>query len=62
MLAATWTAGPVCLVVSANPSIGMDSEVGVWLGLHKGVCEEIKLVPPGEAQKAPFVITGDYSR
>jgi len=59
---ATWTAGPVCLVVSANPSIGMDRAVGIWLGLHKGVCEEIKLVPLEEAQKAPFVITGDYSR
>ena len=60
--AATWTAGAVCLVVSANPSVGFDREVGIWLGLYKGVCEEIKIVNLEEAQKAPFVITGDYSR
>jgi putative sterol carrier protein len=59
---ATWTAGPVCLVVSANPSVGLDKEVGIWLGLQKGVCEEIKIVTLEEAQKAPFVITGDYAR
>jgi hypothetical protein len=59
---ATWTAGAVCLVVSANPSVGFDKEVGIWLGLYKGVCEEIKTVTLEEAQKAPFVITGDYSR
>jgi putative sterol carrier protein len=60
--AATWTAGAVCLVVSANPSVGFDREVGIWLGLYQGVCEEIKIVNLEEAQKAPFVITGDYSR
>jgi putative sterol carrier protein len=59
---ATWTAGAVCLVVSANPTVGFDREVGIWLGLHNGVCEEIKIVNLEEAQKAPFVITGDYSR
>jgi putative sterol carrier protein len=59
---ATWTAGPVCLVVSANPSIGIEKDVGVWLGLNKGVCEEVKLVTSEEALKAPFVITGDYAR
>jgi putative sterol carrier protein len=59
---ATWTAGAVCLVVLANPSIDMEKEIGIWLGLNKGVCEEIRLVTVEEAQKAPFVITGDYSR
>lgn len=59
---AAWTAGPVCLVVLANPSIGLDQDVGIWLGLHQGVCEEIKIVSSEEAQKAPFVITGDYAR
>lgn len=58
----TWTAGPVCLVVTANPSIGIENDVGIWLGLHKGVCEEIKIVTSEEAQKAPFVIRGDYAR
>lgn len=59
---ATWTAGPVCLVVSANPSAGLDKEIGIWLDLEKGVCREIKVVTLEEAQIAPFVITGDYAR
>lgn len=58
----TWTAGPVCLVITANPSLGIERDVGIWLGLHKGVCEEIKIVTSEEAQKAPFVIMGDYAR
>lgn len=58
----TWTAGPVCLVITANPSLGIERDVGIWLGLHKGICEEIKIVTSEEAQKAPFIIMGDYAR
>jgi len=59
---ANWTAGPVCLTITANPSIGIEKDVGIWLGLNMGVCEEIKMVTQEESQKAPFIITGDYSR
>jgi len=59
---ATWTAGPVSLVVNANPAVGIERDMGIWLDLHKGVCHEIMLVSLEEAQKAPFVISGDYSR
>jgi putative sterol carrier protein len=59
---ATWTAGPVALVTSAKPEIGINEDVGIWLDLHQGVCREAKIVTVEEAQKAPFCITGDYAR
>jgi len=58
----TWTAGPVALVTSAKPEIGLNEDVGIWLDLHQGVCRDAKIVPVTEAQKAPFCITGDYAR
>lgn len=57
-----WTFGVVSLIVKAEPSIGLNEDVGVWLDLEKGVCKEAKVVSPEEAQKAPFCITGDYAR
>jgi len=59
---ATWTAGPVVLVISAKPEIGLNEDVGIWLDLHQGVCRDAKIVAVAEAQKAPFCITGDYAR
>ena len=59
---ASWTAGAVCLVVNANPAIGIEKDAAIWLGINKGVCETIKMVTAEEADKAPFVIRGDYSR
>ena len=59
---ATWTAGPVALVISAKSEIGLNEDVGIWLDLHQGVCRDAKIVAPLEAQKAPFCITGDYAR
>ena len=59
---ATWTAGPVALVTSAKPEIGLNEDVGIWLDLHQGVCRDAKIVNATEAQKAPFCITGDYAR
>lgn len=59
---ATWTAGPVALVTSAKPEIGIKEDVAIWLDLHQGVCKEAKIVTAEEAQKAPFCITGDYAR
>ena len=59
---ATWTAGVVALVTSAKPEIGIKEDVGIWLGLHQGVCRDAKIVTAEDAQKAPFCITGDYAR
>lgn len=39
-----------------------ETSVGAWLDLYHGVCKEAKRVTAEEAQKAKFVIAGDYSR
>ncbi|MBI3072520.1 MAG: SCP2 sterol-binding domain-containing protein [Deltaproteobacteria bacterium] len=59
---ATWEKGVVALVCTKKPEIGLPDDVGIWLDLHQGVCRDAKLVAVGEAQKAPFCITGDYAR
>src|SRR5262245_17829799 len=59
---ATWPHGPVALAVRADPAIGMTENVGLWLDLHQGVRREAKVVSRAEADKAPFCITGEYSR
>jgi len=60
--AASWTAGPVALVVLAKPEIGLNEDWGIWLDLHQGVCWEAKRVSVEEAHQARFCITGDYAR
>jgi putative sterol carrier protein len=59
---ATWTAGPVALIISAKPEIGINKDFGIWLDLHQGVCRDARVVTAAEAQKAPFCITGEYAR
>lgn len=39
-----------------------ETAVGVWLDLYHGVCREAKRVSVEEANKAKFVISGDYAR
>ncbi len=56
-----WTHGPVALVVNPQPAIGIVEPVGIWLDLERGVCREAKVVTHGQADHAPFVITGDYA-
>ena len=60
--AETWTFGPVAMVVKADPAIGLADAVGLWLDIEKGSCREAKVVTQAEAMKAPFCITGEYSR
>jgi putative sterol carrier protein len=39
-----------------------ETAVGVWLDLYHGVCREARRVTAEEAEKAKFVIIGDYAR
>ncbi|MCL4478884.1 MAG: SCP2 sterol-binding domain-containing protein [Deltaproteobacteria bacterium] len=39
-----------------------ETSVGVWLELYHGECKEAKRVSAEEAEKAKFVIIGDYPR
>jgi putative sterol carrier protein len=57
-----WTHGPVALVVKADPALGIPDDVGLWLDLERGVCRDAKIVDRAQAEKAPFCITGEYSR
>ena len=60
--AATWTFGPVALVVRADPAIGVPEDVGLFLDLEKGVCKDARVVDRAAADQAPFCITGEYGR
>jgi len=56
-----WTHGPVALVVNPQPEIGIAEPVGIWLDLDRGACREARVVAQGQADQAPFVISGDYA-
>src|SRR5262245_12691789 len=57
-----WTHGPVALVVKADPALGLTEDQGLWLDLDRGVCRDARVVTHAEAEKAPFCISGEYSR
>jgi putative sterol carrier protein len=57
-----WTHGPVAMVVTADPSIGLPEDVSMWLDLHQGECRDCRLVSREEAEKAGFVIVAPYAR
>ncbi|MBN2493926.1 MAG: SCP2 sterol-binding domain-containing protein [Deltaproteobacteria bacterium] len=59
---ATWEAGPLAFVVSAEPAIGMEQDVAFVLDVHKGECRDAYITEMDEAQKQPFVITGSYAQ
>jgi len=59
---ATWTHGAVAMMVKADPAIGIADDIGLWLDLDRGVCREAKVVTRAEGERAPFCITGEYSR
>jgi putative sterol carrier protein len=59
--AADWTHGVVALVCKALPP-ALPNDIAIWLDLDRGVCHEAKIVTAAEAAKAPFCITGEYSR
>jgi putative sterol carrier protein len=57
-----WTHGAVAMVVMAEPSIGIPDDMGMWLDLNRGECNECRLISRAEAEKAPFVIVATYAR
>ncbi len=57
-----WTHGPVAMVVTAEPSIGIAQDMAMWLDLHGGHCNDCHLVSREEAEKAAFVLVGTYAR
>jgi putative sterol carrier protein len=57
-----WTHGAVAMVVSADPSIGITSDMAMWLDMDQGTCRDCRLVARDEAEKAAFVIVATYAR
>lgn len=58
---ADWTHGPVALVAAAQPALGLEHALGVWIDLDRGTCRAARLVSPEEADGAPFTLTSDYA-
>lgn len=59
--AADWE-GDVSYVIVAQPDIGVEEDVCVWMDLWHGECREVKVVSRAEADRAEYVILGLYSR
>ena len=57
-----WTHGPVAMVVTADPAIGIAEDQAMWLDVHQGTCKDCRLVSREEANKASFVIVASYAR
>ncbi len=57
-----WTHGVVAMVVKAEPSLGIETDQGMWLDVHQGQCRACNLVTMAEAEKAAFVIVADHAR
>jgi putative sterol carrier protein len=49
------------LVAAAQPTLGLEHALGVWIDLDRGVCRAARLVSPEEADGAPFTLTSDYA-
>jgi putative sterol carrier protein len=57
-----WTYGPVAMVVTADPRIGLPEDMAMWLDLDQGVCRACTLASRAEAEKASFVLVAPYAR
>lgn len=58
-----WTHGVVVMVVKAEPSLGIDVDMAMWLDVDSGTCRDIQLLPAKDAEpKAPFVVVASYAQ
>ena len=58
-----WTFGSVAMVISKDPSIGIEDDTGMILDVHEGECRGATLVHGMDAvQDSPFVIVAPYER
>ncbi|NIO03095.1 MAG: Fis family transcriptional regulator [Proteobacteria bacterium] len=59
--AKTWE-GDMTLVVQADPQVGIEADLHLYMDLWHGDCRDMRLVSKEEGEKAQFVITGSYDR
>jgi putative sterol carrier protein len=58
-----WTHGVVAMVVKAEPALGIEEDLAMWLDVDGGKCRDCKLMPAKEAEaKAPFVVVASYAQ
>lgn len=58
-----WTFGAVAMVVSKDPELGLDDDMGMILDVHEGECRGAQYVKGLAAvDEAPFVIVAPYAR
>jgi len=58
-----WTFGSVAMVVTADPSLGLDDDYGIFLDVHEGVCREATYLQGiAPLNEAAFVIVAPYAR
>ncbi len=62
--AQSWTHGTVAMVVTAEPSLGIATNVALLLDVHEGVCRGSDYFSDAEQaiDKANFVIEANYAR
>lgn len=58
----TWTHGPIALVVTKDPALGIEEDTAFVLDLHEGVCRKAWIADREEAEKQPFCIFGSYAQ
>ncbi len=59
--AKTWE-GDMTLVIQADPHVGIEADLHLYMDLWHGDCRDMRLVSKEEGEKAQFVITGSYDR
>jgi putative sterol carrier protein len=59
--AKTWE-GDLTLVLQADPQVGIEADLHLYMDLWHGDCRDMRLVSKEEGEKAQFVITGSYDR
>lgn len=58
-----WTFGSVAMVVSKDPELGLDDDMGMILDVHEGECRGTQYVKGIDAVgDAPFIIVAPYAR
>ncbi len=62
--AQTWTHGNVAMVVAAEPSLGLATDVALLLDVHEGTCRGSDYFTDAQQaiDKADFVIEANYER
>ncbi|MBE3557179.1 MAG: SCP2 sterol-binding domain-containing protein [Firmicutes bacterium] len=56
--AANWE-WPLVVVFKADPDLGIDEDIGIYLDLYHGECREARLATPQDQEKVPYVISAD---